>query len=146
VQQILVDALPPSPSGTTLALKWSLLKFSLFRLKLIVTFLFFWRYGRVCVPPCGVQVPMVVRSMPEERPSVRGGQASAAQTASVEKLSASAFQKSLHGIDYPAGKQDLINHARKNKAPDSVIEVLEMFEEKTFQSAADVSQEFGRVK
>ncbi|MCK8519594.1 DUF2795 domain-containing protein [Methanoculleus sp. 7T] len=84
--------------------------------------------------------------MPEERPSVRGGQASAAQAASVEALSASAFQKYLHGIDYPAGKQDLINHARKNNAPSAVIQVLEMFEDKTFHSAADVSQEFGRVK
>ncbi|MEG3057060.1 MAG: DUF2795 domain-containing protein [Methanoculleus sp.] len=84
--------------------------------------------------------------MPEERPSVRGGQASAAQAESVEKLSASAFQKSLHGMDYPAGKQDLISQARKNNAPDAVIQVLEMFEDKTFHSAADVSQEFGRIK
>ena len=84
--------------------------------------------------------------MPEERPSVRGGQASAAQAESVEKLSASAFQKSLHGMDYPAGKQVLISQARKKNAPAAVIQVLEMFEDKTFHSAADVSQEFGRIK
>jgi hypothetical protein len=84
--------------------------------------------------------------MPEERPSVKGGLASAAQAASVEALSASAFQKYLGGMDYPAGKQDMINHARKNKAPDAVIQVLEMFEDKTYHSAADVSKEFGRVK
>ncbi|CCJ35899.1 hypothetical protein BN140_0976 [Methanoculleus bourgensis MS2] len=89
---------------------------------------------------------LVVRSMPEERPSVKGGQASAAQAASVEALSASAFQKFLGGMDYPAGKQDMISHAQKNKAPDAVIQVLEMFEDKTYHSAADVSKEFGRVK
>lgn len=88
----------------------------------------------------------VMRTMAEERPSVRGGMASAAQSASVEELSASAFQKYLGGMDYPAGKQDLINHARKNNAPDAVIQVLEMFQDQTFRSAAEVSQEFGRVK
>ncbi|MDK2891382.1 MAG: hypothetical protein PWR21_2014 [Methanoculleus sp.] len=72
--------------------------------------------------------------------------ASAAQAASVEELSASAFQKYLSGMDYPASKQDLISHARKNNAPDAVIQVIEMFQDKTFQSAADVSQEFGRIK
>lgn len=84
--------------------------------------------------------------MAEERPSVRGGQASAAQAASVAELSASAFQKYLRGMDYPAGKQDLVNQARKNNAPNAVIEVLDRFEDQTFHSAADVSREFGRVK
>ncbi|SDK05315.1 Protein of unknown function [Methanoculleus thermophilus] len=94
----------------------------------------------------GCKQEKVVRTMAEERPSVRGGQASVAQTASVEELSASAFQKYLAGMDYPANKQDLINHARKNNAPNAVIQVLEMFQDQTFQSAAEVSQEFGRVK
>jgi hypothetical protein len=93
-----------------------------------------------------MQRELVVRVMAEERPSVKGGIASAAQASSVQELSASAFQKYLSGMDYPAGKQDLINHARKNNAPDAVIQVLEMFQDKSFQSAADVSQEFGRVK
>lgn len=88
----------------------------------------------------------VVRTMAEERPSVKGGMASAAQASSVQELSASAFQKYLSGMDYPAGKQDLISHARKNNAPDAVIQVIEMFQDKSFQSAADVSQEFGRIK
>ncbi|WP_301678077.1 DUF2795 domain-containing protein [Methanoculleus methanifontis] len=84
--------------------------------------------------------------MAEERPSIKGGMASAAQASSVQELSASAFQKYLSGMDYPAGKQDLISHARKNNAPDAVIQVIEMFQDKSFQSAADVSQEFGRIK
>ncbi|SCL76183.1 hypothetical protein L21_2105 [Methanoculleus chikugoensis] len=99
-----------------------------------------------CVSRCGMQVNEVVRTMAEERPSVKGGMASAAQASSVQELSASAFQKFLSGMDYPAGKQDLISHARKNNAPDAVIQVLEMFQDKSFQSAADVSREFGRVK
>lgn len=84
--------------------------------------------------------------MAEERPSVKGGMASAAQASSVQELSASAFQKYLGGIDYPAGKSELISHARSKNAPDAVIQVLEMFQDKSFNSAAEVSQEFGRVK
>jgi len=110
--------------------------------------------GRGVCPAVRDAVKQVVRSMAEERrsvieeerPSVKGGHASAAQAGSVEELSASAFQKYLHGMDYPGGKQDLISLARKNNAPDAVIQVLEMFSDKTFHSAADVSQEFGRVK
>lgn len=92
--------------------------------------------------------------MAEERPSVKGGriggqkggQASLHAEGSVEELSASAFQKYLGGMDYPAGKNDLISHAKKNNAPDPVIQVLQQFEDKQYQSAADVSQEFGKVK
>lgn len=83
----------------------------------------------------------------EERPSVRGGHASAAQASSFEDLSASAFQSYLHGMDYPAKKQDLITLAKKNNAPEAVMQVLDRFsEDKTFRSAAEVSQEFGRIK
>jgi hypothetical protein len=49
-------------------------------------------------------------------------------------------------MDYPAGKQELLDHARKNNAPDAVIQVLEMFGDQTFRSAAEVGQEFGRIK
>ncbi|MFA7562040.1 MAG: DUF2795 domain-containing protein [Methanoculleus sp.] len=86
----------------------------------------------------------------EERPSVkgghRGGQAAVHAEASFEGLSASALQSHLKGMDYPAGKQDLLDHARKNNAPESVIEALSKFQEKSYTSAADVSQEFGRIK
>lgn len=84
--------------------------------------------------------------MAEERPSVKGGRAAASATASVEELSASAFQKYLGGMDYPAGKDDLINHAKKNNAPDSVITALQKFSDQQYQSAADVSKEFGKAK
>ncbi|MDN7024281.1 DUF2795 domain-containing protein [Methanoculleus sp. FWC-SCC1] len=88
--------------------------------------------------------------MAEERPSVRGGQkggqASLHAEQSFEELSASALQKFLGGMDYPAGKHDLIDHARKNDAPDAVITALQQFDDKQYQSAADVSKEFGRIK
>lgn len=58
-------------------------------------------------------------------------------------LSAAGLQTYLKGIDYPAGRQDLINHARKNQAPESVITVLEGFSDRSYRSAAEVSEEFG---
>ncbi len=58
-------------------------------------------------------------------------------------VSAADLQSYLKGMDYPAGRQDLIAQARKNDAPDSVITILEGFGDRTFRSAAEVSEEFG---
>ena len=56
------------------------------------------------------------------------------------------LQASLEGIEYPAGKEDLINHARARNAPADVITALEGFSERAYQSAADVGVEFGKVR
>jgi hypothetical protein len=85
--------------------------------------------------------------VPEEAiPFVKGGHGGGQAALHVEEsfadLSASALQKHLKGMNYPAGKQDLIRHAHKNNAPKSVIE---MSREKSYQSAADGSREPGRV-
>jgi len=65
---------------------------------------------------------------------------------SLAHLSAADLQVYLKGMDYPAGKQDLIAHARKNDAPESVIAALEGFGDRTYRSAADVGSEFGKVR
>ena len=75
-----------------------------------------------------------------ERPVVATGRPSFAH------LSAADLQVYLKGMDYPAGKQDLITHARERNAPEDVIAVLEFFSERTYRSAADVGVEFGKVK
>lgn len=51
-------------------------------------------------------------------------------------------QKSLKNMDYPAKKQDLIEHAKKNNASKEVMEVLQSLPEKEYTNAADVSKEF----
>ncbi|MDD3857388.1 MAG: DUF2795 domain-containing protein [Methanoculleus sp.] len=61
-------------------------------------------------------------------------------------LSAADLQVYLKGIDYPVGRQDLITHAQKNAAPGDVIAALEDFSDRTYQSATDVSTEFGKVR
>ncbi len=61
-------------------------------------------------------------------------------------LSAADFQVHLKGMDYPAGKQELIDRAQKNNAPESVITTIERFSDRTYRSAADVSTEFGKTR
>ena len=61
-------------------------------------------------------------------------------------LSAADLQVYLKGIDYPAGRQDLIDQARKNGASEDVITTIEGFSDRTYRSAADVSTEFGKVR
>ncbi|HOI57705.1 MULTISPECIES: DUF2795 domain-containing protein [unclassified Methanoculleus] len=79
----------------------------------------------------------VVEEVHEEVPETRR------RAPSVARLSAADLQVYLKGMDYPANKQDLIAHARKNNAPESVTTTLDGFSERTYQSAADVSVEFG---
>jgi hypothetical protein len=55
------------------------------------------------------------------------------------------IQKHLKGIDFPARKQDLVNHAKGQGADDDVISVLEQLKDQEFQTAADVSKAIGEV-
>ncbi len=68
------------------------------------------------------------------------------ETAGMEHMSAADLQVYLKGMEYPAGKQDLIDQARKNDAPDTAVRILEQLADTTYHSPAEVSQEFGRVK
>jgi len=61
-------------------------------------------------------------------------------------LSAADLQSYLKGMDYPAGRQDLIARAKENGAPESVINVIEEFGDRTYRSAAEVSEEFGKIR
>ncbi|WP_048138366.1 DUF2795 domain-containing protein [Methanosarcina horonobensis] len=51
-------------------------------------------------------------------------------------------QKALKDMDYPAGKQDLIQHAKQHNASKEVMNVLQSLPEKQYNNAADVSKEF----
>lgn len=48
-----------------------------------------------------------------------------------------AIQKYLKGIDYPADKMTLIDHAKGNNAPDDIIMSLERLPEKEFRTPAE---------
>lgn len=55
------------------------------------------------------------------------------------RISPIEVQKFLRGIDFPASKEDLINHARSSRASEEIISVLEGMRTNRFISAADVS-------
>jgi hypothetical protein len=52
-------------------------------------------------------------------------------------------QKFLKGMDYPASKNDLIEQAKRNKADESVISMLQGMKTNKFNSPADVSKALG---
>ncbi|WP_250986612.1 DUF2795 domain-containing protein [Methanoculleus oceani] len=87
-------------------------------------------------PPAAMETRPVMEA---ERPTTTTGP-------SLAHLSAADLQVYLKGMDYPAGKQDLISHARERSAPEDVIAALEMFGDRTYRSATDVSTEFGKVR
>lgn len=51
-------------------------------------------------------------------------------------------QKFLGDVTYPAKKQDLIEHAKKNNASNKVLETLENIPDKEYTRAEDVNKEF----
>lgn len=51
--------------------------------------------------------------------------------------------QTLSGIDFPADKRKLIEHARKNNADSDVIQVLEGMPEEQYTSMADVFKGVG---
>lgn len=52
----------------------------------------------------------------------------------------------LRGMDLPAGRGDLIQHARKKKAPKAVLDQLEELPDRSFKSIADVTKSIGEAK
>ena len=56
-------------------------------------------------------------------------------------------QQKLDGVDYPASKQDLINHVKKSSGEnEGVIDILQQLPDKNYNSPVDVSKAVGQVK
>lgn len=62
------------------------------------------------------------------------------------KGSTPAIETYLKGITFPATKEDLINKARENNAPEEIVHVIELFPSKAFASVSDVARAAGEVK
>jgi hypothetical protein len=75
---------------------------------------------------------------PEEHESSQsGGHWDSGQTGMAD------IQKLLGGLEYPATKQDLIEHAQQNEASRRVIDLLEQLPSQMFNSPTDVSAAVG---
>jgi hypothetical protein len=55
------------------------------------------------------------------------------------------IQKYLRGVDYPASKEDLIKHAEREGADQSVLSMLERLPDGRYQTPADVSEAIGQL-
>lgn len=54
-------------------------------------------------------------------------------------------ERHLKGIKFPANREDLIEHARQNDAPEEVLSTLEQMPDREFHNAADVAKGVGQI-
>ena len=55
-------------------------------------------------------------------------------------------QKDLKGIDYPASKQDLIDHAKQHGADKEVQSLLNEIPDQDYETPAEVSKALGQIE
>lgn len=56
-------------------------------------------------------------------------------------------QKNLKGVDYPADKQELIQHARQHGANQDVISLLEQLPDKQqYENPTDLNKALGEIE
>jgi len=51
----------------------------------------------------------------------------------------------LKGVDYPASKEELIEHAKQQGADENAISVLEQLPDQEYESPTDVSEAVGDI-
>lgn len=56
------------------------------------------------------------------------------------------IQKHLKGVDYPASKQDLIEHAQQQDADENILSILEQLPDQEFETPAEVSKAIGDIE
>jgi hypothetical protein len=53
-------------------------------------------------------------------------------------------QKYLAGVDYPADRDALVQHARDNDAPDEIVEALQDIDDRSYDGPSGVSEQVAR--
>jgi hypothetical protein len=56
------------------------------------------------------------------------------------------IQQHLKGVDYPADRNALIETARRNGAPEEVVDLLGKIPEKTYDSPPEVMEAYGSAR
>lgn len=75
-----------------------------------------------------------------------GKKASEGGRGNQQKASPVAIENYLKGIKYPADKNKLLEQAKNNKAPQDVMNILNKFGGKEYNSPIDVSKELGNLQ
>jgi hypothetical protein len=68
------------------------------------------------------------------------------QTNPDQPVSAATLQAVLRGTSYPASKQDLIQTARSNNAPQAILSKIQALPNDDFDSPQEIQQAFRQVK
>lgn len=55
-------------------------------------------------------------------------------------------QKFLGGVDYPAHKDEIVEHARSKGADENILQTLEQLPDEDFETPADVSKAIGQIQ
>jgi len=64
----------------------------------------------------------------------------------MSKVNPIQMQKFLKGMDYPASKEELIDHAKQNGADENVCTTLEQLPDEEYETPADVSKAVGKIE
>ena len=62
------------------------------------------------------------------------------QEKQMAKVNPIELQKHLKGVDYPASKEELIQHAQQQGADEKVREILEQLPDEEYETPAEVSK------
>lgn len=63
-----------------------------------------------------------------------------------EKASPTAVSRYLKGVDFPCGKDDLLQHAKNNHAPDDVQKVIQRLKDTQYHTMAEVTKAVGEAQ
>lgn len=64
----------------------------------------------------------------------------------LQELDPQIIEVSTSGMEYPASKSDLITRAKESEAPQMVLDVLDMFEDRQYSDPNDVKSEFLKLQ
>ncbi len=63
-----------------------------------------------------------------------------------EKPSTAKLAFYLKGISFPCDKNEIVNTAEQNGAPDDILDVLRNLPERKYNNATDVEKQFNQIK
>lgn len=64
----------------------------------------------------------------------------------MSKVNPIQLQKHLKGVDYPAKKQELIEHAQKQGADENALSALQQIPDEEYDSPTDVTKAISNVE
>jgi Protein of unknown function (DUF2795) len=67
-------------------------------------------------------------------------------SSSGRRISPISLQKHLKGTNYPASKNDLVQRAQSNDAPNDVLAMIRQLPSESYDSPADVMRAFGKAQ